>query len=155
MDVDLMRGSGINMSNNPNFHNNGGRPVYNHVFQDDELLGYAHEKARALVGYFATSPNAETIEIDPYGNGRVILGLNGKKVAIRVDEGLKRILIAEIDEGGYPVHSFYNYEFYLRHTIDHLIIEATKHILEIAGVEESYKLWILNREKLSNGDDKK
>lgn len=129
------------MANNPNFHNKGGRPVYNDVYEGDEFLCYAHEKARALLGYFATSPHAEKVEIDNNGNGYVILKLNDKRVVIKVSESLKRIVIANSTEKGEVVGSFYNYEFYLRHTIDHLIIDATELILKEANIEYSYKLW--------------
>lgn len=55
------------MSNNPNFNNKGGRPVFNHVYEDDELLCYDSEKVIALIGYFAMSPLAEPMKIDDWG----------------------------------------------------------------------------------------
>ena len=131
------------MAGNPNFHNKGGRPIYNDVYKNDKFLCYAHEKARALLGYFATSPYAEKADIDDNGNGYVILKLNDKRVVIKVSESFRRIVIGNSTESGEIVRSFYNYEFYLRHTIDNLIINATELILKIADMstEHSYKLW--------------
>ena len=128
------------MSNNPNFHNRGGRPVFNQVYQGDENLCFAHEKSRALLGYFATSPYAEKVSIDDYDNGWVLLKFNDKRVAIQVSSSLKRIVIGEANKLGEIKGSFYNYEFYLRHTIDHLIIVSTELITKMLELEP-YKLW--------------
>ncbi len=131
------------MANNPNFHNTGGRPIYNNIYEDDKFLCFAHEKAKALLGYFAISPYAEKLEIDNNGNGYVVLKLNDKKVVIKVSESLRRIVIGNSTETGEVVGSFYNYELYLRHTIDNLIIKATELVLKMADMstEHSYKLW--------------
>lgn len=129
------------MNNNPNFHNKGGRPVYNNVYEDDKFLCYANEKARALIGYFATSPYTEKLEIDNNGNGYVVLKLNDKRVVIKVSESLRRIVIGNSTEAGEVIGSSYNYEFYLRHTIDHLIIEATELILKEAKFENAFELF--------------
>jgi len=129
------------MANNPNFHNKGRRPIFNDVYEGDELLCYPNEKARAVLGYFATSPYAQKVEIDDNGNGQVILKLNDKWIVIRVSVSLRRIVIGKSTQTGEILGSFYNYEFYLRHTIDHLIIEATELILKEANIEHSYKLW--------------
>lgn len=50
------------MSNNPNFNNKGGRPIYNYEYEEDDVLCYADEKAQALLGYFATSSCVESIK---------------------------------------------------------------------------------------------
>lgn len=129
------------MSNNPNFHNKGGRPIFNRVYEGDETLCFDNEKSRALLGYFSTSPYAEKVSIDDYDNGWVLLKLNDKRAVIQVSSSLRRIVIGKANELGEIQGSFYNYEFYLRHTIDYLIIEATEHIVEMLEIEGAYKLW--------------
>ena len=126
------------MSNNPNFNNSGRRPIFNQVCDGDENLCYAHEKSRALLDYFATSPYAEKVSIV---KGLVVLKFNNKRITILVDSFFKHITIGEADEFGNIKGSFYSYEFYLRHTIDHLIIEATELITKELEIDTPYKLW--------------
>ncbi len=126
------------MSNNPNFNNSDRRPIFNQVYDGDENLCYVHEKSRALLGYFATSPYAEEVSFD---KGFVVLKFNDKRITILVDSFFKHITIGESDELGNLKGSFYSYDFYLRHTIDYLIIKATELITKELEIDTPYKLW--------------
>ena len=125
------------------FNNNGSRPVYHAVFEGDEISCHSQEKARALLGYFSVSPKTTMVKIEPDGTGSVTLLLNNQRVQIQVDGFSKRIIISKVTETGELVNSNYNYEFYLRNTIDNLIINATELIMKMADMDTSdnYKLW--------------
>lgn len=61
---------------------------------------------------------------------------------VAANKGYRRIFIGEVDENDdFLANRCYNNEFYLRHTIDHLIIETTKYILELAEIEHAMTLW--------------
>lgn len=77
-----------------------------------------------------------------YGSGYIILKFEEKRVKLEVDASLRNIVICNILPNNELNGSYYSYEFYLRHTIDHLIIEVTNLIFKLLGTEKTYKLWI-------------
>lgn len=130
------------MSNNPNFHNRYARPVFNHVYQGDDDLCYDYEKLRAIIGYFSTSSCAEKFDIPDNNYGEVCLHVKGKYAIVRISSSSRRIMIAPADKNYEVKGSFYNYEFYLRHTIDKLIIGVEEKLVEILELDSAYQLWM-------------
>ncbi len=129
------------MSNNPNFHNRDKRPIFNCVYEGDDNLCYAHEKLIALVGYFSMSPYVENFKITDDNYGEVYLHVKDKYAIIKINSIIRRIMIAPANKEYEIIGSYYNYEFYLRHSIDKLIIEASDLLVKVLELDSIYQLW--------------
>ena len=129
------------MSNNINFHNRDKRPIFNCVYEGDDNLCYAHEKLRAFVGYFSISPYVENFKITDNNYGEVYLHVKNKYAIIKINSANRHIMIAPANKEYEMTGSYYNYEFYLRHTIDKLIIEASYLLVKALELDSIHQLW--------------
>ena len=129
------------MNNNPNFYNKDTRPIFNCVCEGDDNLCYANEKLRAFIGYFSLSPYVENFKFEDVSYAEVCIHVKNKYAIIKISSTIRRIMIAPTNKEYELTESSYNYEFYLRETIDKLIIEASDLIVKVLELDSIHQLW--------------
>ena len=93
------------------------------------------------VGYFSMSPYVENFKITDNNYGEVYLHVKNKYAIIKINSANRHIMIAPANKEYEMTGSYYNYEFYLRHTIDKLIIEASYLLVKALELDSIHQLW--------------
>lgn len=118
---------------NPNFNNNR-EPVFVSVYQGDDILCQRDQKRRAVIAYFASSPQCVDSDINDDESYVILKTSDSKAYIIVANNKYKDMLYVYSKQKEQKADMLWYMEVYSRHTIDHLILEV-KAALEKDGVD--------------------